>query len=84
MSATKPGSVHDSRKFAESQIGIRFSSGLMPEFLLGDAGYPCKKFLLPPYDYPSTRAEVNNVLIMTLYDRTNLFISTYFCKTDTF
>ena len=52
-----PGSVHDSRIFANSRICGRFENGDFVGHLLGDAGYPAKAYLLTPFRMPRTPAE---------------------------
>ncbi|KAK3849766.1 hypothetical protein Pcinc_003442 [Petrolisthes cinctipes] len=50
-----PGSVHDARILRESSLNqVVFGRGMVPDgyHLLGDSGYPCKKWLLTPYLRP--------------------------------
>lgn len=57
IEARWPGSVHDSTILKESPVW-----GQMPRIqdhgvLLGDSGYPCKRFLLTPFRNPSSNKE---------------------------
>lgn len=52
-----PGSVHDSRVFHNSSVKTQFEDGLHDGLLLGDQGYPCKKYLLTPMAQPRSPAE---------------------------
>ncbi|XP_060581016.1 putative nuclease HARBI1 [Ruditapes philippinarum] len=52
-----PGSVHDSRIFRESELCRKFENGEKDGLLLGDSGYPCKKYLMTPYMNPQTAAQ---------------------------
>ncbi|WAR05610.1 HARB1-like protein, partial [Mya arenaria] len=54
-----PGSVHDSRVLRESSLNNLFENGHMPHgfHLLGDSGYPAKRWLLTPFLAPQTQAE---------------------------
>ncbi|XP_045194322.2 putative nuclease HARBI1 [Mercenaria mercenaria] len=50
-----PGSTHDSRILRESALSTILEGGHVPgphNYLLGDSGYPCKKWLLTPYLNP--------------------------------
>ena len=49
MFAKYPGSAHDSRIFAESDLCEYFKQGLCNGYLLGDPGYALKPFLMVPY-----------------------------------
>ncbi|XP_061167465.1 uncharacterized protein LOC133176350 [Saccostrea echinata] len=49
-----PGSVHDSRIWRESALCQKFENGEYNGFLLGDSGYPCKRYLMTPFLNPST------------------------------
>ncbi|KAL3871268.1 hypothetical protein ACJMK2_039275 [Sinanodonta woodiana] len=62
-----PGSVHDSRMFRESQLCTAFENGEHDGFLLGDSGYPCRKFLLTPYNAATTtkQKKYNDALCKT-------------------
>ena len=54
-----PGSVHDSTIFNHSRLRAQFEAGEIAEgMLLGDNGYPLRKYLLTPLLQPQTRAEV--------------------------
>lgn len=54
------GSVHDATIFSSSRLYARFETGeIQGGYLLGDAGYPCKPYLLTPLGAPTTRAEQN-------------------------
>ncbi|XP_041421118.1 putative nuclease HARBI1 [Xenopus laevis] len=54
-----PGSCHDSYILRQSALFDRFQLGLMPEgWLVGDAGYGSKPWLLIPVSNPRTPAEV--------------------------
>ena len=52
-----PGSVHDSRVFRNSQICRSLETGEYPGHLLGDSGYPCRKYLLTPLQNPQSLQE---------------------------
>ncbi|RWS23972.1 putative nuclease HARBI1-like protein, partial [Leptotrombidium deliense] len=52
-----PGSVHDSRIFRNSRIYDLLESNAYSGHLLGDAGYPCKRYLLTPHSNPTTASE---------------------------
>ncbi|KAJ4425713.1 hypothetical protein ANN_27909 [Periplaneta americana] len=55
-----PGSVHDSTIFSNSHIRAQFQMGAIDEgILLGDSGYPLRKYLLTPYLHPETRPQHN-------------------------
>ncbi|XP_064081920.1 putative nuclease HARBI1 [Macrobrachium nipponense] len=49
-----PGSVRDSRNLCENGLWRRFEEYRIPAgyYLLGDSGYPCKRWLLTPYLRP--------------------------------
>ena len=49
------GSVHDTHIFENSSIGINLENGTQKVLLLGDNGYPSKKYLLTPLCNPSSR-----------------------------
>ncbi|XP_063812341.1 putative nuclease HARBI1 [Pseudophryne corroboree] len=53
-----PGSSHDSFILSQSSLFDKFETGNMPGgWLLGDAGYPNKPWLLTPLSNPVGRAE---------------------------
>ncbi|RWS19272.1 putative nuclease HARBI1-like protein [Leptotrombidium deliense] len=52
-----PGSVHDARILRRSEINSKLDAGMYPGYLLGDAGYPCKRYLLTPLANPETMPE---------------------------
>ena len=55
-----PGSVHDSRIWKLSQVGIYVENNFMAgEHILGDSGYMLKQCLLTPYRHPTTDAHSN-------------------------
>ncbi|XP_069687300.1 putative nuclease HARBI1 [Periplaneta americana] len=55
-----PGSVHDSTIFSNSHIRAQFEMGAIDEgILLGDSGYPLRKYLLTSYLHPETRPQHN-------------------------
>ena len=55
-----PGSVHDSRIWKLSQVGIYVENNfLVGEHILGDSGYMLKQCLLTPYRQPTTEAQNN-------------------------
>jgi len=52
------GSAHDATIFSNSRLCARFEAGEFGGgYLLGDAGYPCKPYLLTPIASPTTSAE---------------------------
>ncbi|RZB40329.1 DDE Tnp 4 and/or Plant tran domain containing protein, partial [Asbolus verrucosus] len=53
-----PGSVHDSTIFNDSPLRVDLENGQYQNgYLLGDNGYPCKKYLLTPFLNPNGPAE---------------------------
>ncbi|WAR12576.1 HARB1-like protein [Mya arenaria] len=55
-----PGATHDSRMLRESGLHALFLGGHVPgdhSYLLGDSGYPCKRWLLTPYVNPQPGAQ---------------------------
>lgn len=51
-----PGSTHDSRVLRESGLYGLMEGRILPagdHYLLGDSGYPCKRWLLTPYLHPN-------------------------------
>jgi len=64
------GSAHDSTIFGNSRLCARFEAGEFARgYLLGDAGYPCKPYLLTPIPSPTTAAHqrYNYSHILTWY-----------------
>ena len=55
--ASWPGSVHDSRMFAESLVSEKLNSLDYKGYLLGDNGYPCRTYILTPFLSPGTEKE---------------------------
>ena len=51
------GSVHDSRIFANSELKGYFEENPNLGYLVGDSGYPLRRYLLTPISNPVTRAE---------------------------
>ncbi|XP_070386061.1 putative nuclease HARBI1 [Dermacentor albipictus] len=52
-----PGSVHDSRIFENSRVMTSYEQGTVSGMLLGDQGYACLPYHMPPLKYPQTAAE---------------------------
>ena len=52
-----PGSVHDARIFENSRICDDLREGVLPGHLLGDSGYPNRKYLLTPLLSPNSPQE---------------------------
>ncbi|XP_052806504.1 putative nuclease HARBI1 [Mya arenaria] len=55
-----PGATHGSRMLRESGLDALFLGGHVPgdhSYLLGDSGYPCKRWLLTPYVNPQSGAQ---------------------------
>lgn len=55
--ANWPGGTHDSRILRESTIGREMERGVHPGLLLGDSGYPCRRWLMTPYLQPQNRPQ---------------------------
>ncbi|XP_069583824.1 transcription termination factor 4, mitochondrial isoform X1 [Ranitomeya imitator] len=53
-----PGSTHDSSVLKQSEMHERFDKGEFSGWLLGDAGYGVKQWLLTPFEKPATASEV--------------------------
>jgi len=52
-----PGSTHDSRIFDNSALCAMLENNTEQGILLGDGGYPCRRYLLTPVPNPTTRQE---------------------------
>lgn len=52
-----PGSTHDARILRESALHRAFEEGTLSGLLLGDSGYPLKKWLMTPVIAPRTAQE---------------------------
>lgn len=53
-----PGSSHDSHIFDNSLVRARLENNEFEEmYLLGDSGYPCRRYVLTPINNPETEAE---------------------------
>ncbi|KHJ81730.1 hypothetical protein OESDEN_18582, partial [Oesophagostomum dentatum] len=57
VSASFPGSAHDSRVFKESQLYNDFVAGRKVGCLIGDSAYAAERFLIKVIENPSTREE---------------------------
>ncbi|XP_070380697.1 putative nuclease HARBI1 [Dermacentor albipictus] len=55
--ASWPGSVHDSRIFADSRVMALYEQRAVPSVLLVDQGYACLPFLMTPLRDPRTGPE---------------------------
>ena len=55
--ASWPGSTHDSRILENSNICHILEQGQYPGYLLGDGGYPCRRYLLTPIPSPAPGKE---------------------------
>ncbi|XP_018397723.1 PREDICTED: putative nuclease HARBI1 [Cyphomyrmex costatus] len=53
-----PGSAHDSLIFDRSGVRCRFELDILNGILLGDSGYPCRKYLITPVLRPNNDAEI--------------------------
>lgn len=60
MVARWPGATHDSRMLRESGLYNFLDGNSLPgnNYLLGDSGYPCKRWLLTPYLAPQPGAQL--------------------------
>ncbi|KAG8222173.1 hypothetical protein J437_LFUL001264 [Ladona fulva] len=65
--ARRPGSCHDARILDNSSIRARIEEGVVYGILLGDSGYPCRRYLMTPVLRLTSRAEekYNRVHIKT-------------------
>ncbi|XP_064643088.1 putative nuclease HARBI1 [Lineus longissimus] len=54
-----PGSTHDSRIFENSAVCMKYENGQIGNgLLLGDRGYPCRRYLLTPFHNPVDAASI--------------------------
>ena len=60
-----PGSVHDSTIFDNCHLRALLETGPLNGYLVGDGGYPCRRYLLTPVNNPVNQAETayNNAQI---------------------
>ncbi|XP_064091280.1 putative nuclease HARBI1 [Macrobrachium nipponense] len=58
--ANWPGSTHDARILQQSGLKTLFDRNILPPgcHLLGDSGYPGKRWLLTPYLQPQSNAQI--------------------------
>ena len=54
-----PGATHDPRILQNSGVYRDFEDGTEQGVLLGDSGYPLKRWLLVPFLHPACDAEEN-------------------------
>jgi hypothetical protein len=54
-----PGCSHDAFIFRQSALNDLLANGRVAGYLLGDAGYPLRPYLLTPFRSPQTNAERN-------------------------
>lgn len=56
-----PGSTHDSRILTESGVRVLFENNHIPvhTHLIGDSGYPAKRWLLTPFLRPNQPSQIN-------------------------
>ena len=52
-----PGSVHDSTIFDNSRLRAELETQNREGYLIGDGGYPCRRYLLTTFANPTTDAE---------------------------
>uniref|UniRef100_A0A803K3S6 Putative nuclease HARBI1 n=1 Tax=Xenopus tropicalis TaxID=8364 RepID=A0A803K3S6_XENTR len=72
-----PGSVHDAHILRQSALYERFTQGEMPQgWLVGDAGYPCSRWLMTPIPRPP------HVRARSLIERTFGVLKSRFCCLD--
>ena len=65
-----PGSTHDSRILENSCIYSKFENGLIDGLILGDGGYPLKKWLMTPLSNPNSipeRSILFNIIFSNYY-----------------
>lgn len=53
-----PGSVHDSTILDNSRIRAILETSPLDGYLIGDGGYPCRRYLLTPLSNPATEAQL--------------------------
>ncbi|XP_053373460.1 putative nuclease HARBI1 [Mercenaria mercenaria] len=63
IAARWPGATHDSRILRESGLWVLMEGGHLPvaghNYLIGDSGYPCKRWLLTPYLHPQAGSQTD-------------------------
>ena len=69
-----PGSQHDATIFENSNVRTHLE-GLENSWLLGDSGYPLRKYLITPKLHPVTEAEVR---FNTAHSRTRILVERAF------
>jgi hypothetical protein len=69
-----PGATHDATIFNNSLICQRFEQNEFDGFLLGDSGYPCRRYLLTPFLNLDTHAQLR-------YNRSHIVTRTVVEKT---
>ncbi|XP_060592355.1 putative nuclease HARBI1 [Ruditapes philippinarum] len=52
-----PGCTHDARVFRNSKLCESLENGQYDGLLVGDSAYPCRPFLMTPYNQPSDEKE---------------------------
>ncbi|XP_053379515.1 putative nuclease HARBI1 [Mercenaria mercenaria] len=52
-----PGCVHDARVFRNSRLRDAMENGQYNGLLVGDSAYPCRPFLMTPFNQPASEKE---------------------------